>query len=267
MIHRADQEYVAYYRVSTKKQGDSGLGLEAQRTYIEHFYQGRAIIAEFTDIRSGKDVADRPELQRALALCRQRKATLVVAKVDRLSRNTEQALVLYRELDERLESCDIPNLDKFSLTLFMAIADRERVLTSIRTKVALIQKVKRSGQWRTGSQAFRGGEASQLGTAVIRRKARQNTNSRQATALISRLWDEGQNYTQIAGQLNQDGFRAPRGGPFSAMQVKRLYERTQESPSPDMDLEQPVSSDRLALNGRVSLEQRPELSQAIETTL
>lgn len=221
----AHQEYVAYYRVSTKKQGDSGLGLEAQRTYIEHFYQGKNIIAEFTDIRSGKEVTDRPELQKALTLCRQRKATLVVAKVDRLSRNTEQALMIYRGLEERLESCDIPNLDKFSLTLFMAIADRERVLTSIRTKVALIQKVKRSGQWRMGSQAFRSGEASQTGTAVIRQKARQNTNSRQATALISRLWAEGHNYTQIAEQLNQDGFRAPRGGRFGAIQVKRLYDR------------------------------------------
>lgn len=225
MIASSAQEYVAYYRVSTKKQGDSGLGLEAQRTYITYFYQGRTIIAEFTDIRSGKDVADRPELQKALALCRQRKAILVVAKVDRLSRNTEQALAIYRELDERLESCDIPNLDKFSLTLFMAIADRERVLTSIRTKVALIQKVKRSGQWRIGSPAFRSGEASQSGTAVIQEKARQNTNSRQSTALISRLQAEGLNFTQIAAQLNQDGFRAPKGGRFKAMQVKRLAER------------------------------------------
>ena len=221
-------EYVAYYRVSTKKQGESGLGLEAQRTYIEHFYQGKSIIAEFTDVRSGKDALNRPQLQQALLLCRQRKATLVVAKVDRLSRNTEQALQIYRELEERLESCDIPNLDKFSLTLFMAIADRERVLTSIRTKVALLQKVKRSGQWRVGSVAFKSGQASQQGIAVVHQKARQNTNSRQATALISRLRAEGKTFDQIAQQLNQDGFRAPRGGRFSAIQAKRLSDRNLE---------------------------------------
>lgn len=218
-------EYVAYYRVSTKKQGESGLGLQAQRTYIEHFYQGKNIIAEFTDVRSGKDIIGRAELQKALALCRQRKAILVVAKVDRLSRDTEQALMIYRELEERLESCDIPNLDKFSLTLFMAIADRERELTSIRTKVALVQKVKRAGQWRRGSEPFRSGLAARSGTEVIRRKARQNPNSRQATALIGHLRAAGKNFTQIAHQLNQDGFRAPKGGAFRPMQVKRLWER------------------------------------------
>ena len=84
-------------------------------------------------------------MQAAISLCKSRGATLVVAKVDRLSRDTEQALAIYRELDERLESCDIPNLDNFTLKLFMAIADRERKLISIRTKAALVEKVKRSG--------------------------------------------------------------------------------------------------------------------------
>lgn len=115
-------DYVLYFRVSTKRQEESGLGLEAQRAYIEHFYSGRKVIGEFTDIKSGKDVENRPELGKAVALCKKEKAVLVVAKIDRLSRNTEQALSIYRELDGRLESCDIPNLDKFTLTLFMAIA-------------------------------------------------------------------------------------------------------------------------------------------------
>ncbi|MPR37424.1 recombinase family protein [Salmonirosea aquatica] len=223
-----DKEYVAYYHVSTHRQGDSGLGLEAQHTYINYFYQGRNLIAEFTDVRSGKDIRNREQLQAALALCRKRGATLVVAKVDRLSRDTEQALWIYRELDERLESCDIPNLDKFTLTLFMAIADRERELTSIRTKVALVQKVKRSGEWRRGSAAFRSGEASRLGTKTVRQTALMNTNSRQAMAQIRHLLVEGYNITRIARQLNEDGFRAPRGGRYSAMQVKRLCERIAE---------------------------------------
>lgn len=224
-----EKEYVAYYRVSTKRQGDSGLGLEAQHTYIEHYYQDRQIIAEYTDVRSGKNMHNRPQLQAALLLCKQRKATLVIAKVDRLSRDTEQALSIYRELEERLESCDVPNLDKFSLTLFMAIADRERELASIRTRVALIQKVHRVGQWRKGSDAFRSGQASRQGTAAIQQTARQNTNSRQATAHIRHLMTNGSSFQEIARRLNADGFRAPRGGTYSAVQVQRLCTRLTDS--------------------------------------
>lgn len=221
-------EYVAYYRVSTKKQGDSGLGLEAQRTYIRHYYQSKDFIAEFTDIKSGKDITGRPELQQALALCKQRKAILVIAKVDRLSRDTEQALQIYRELEGRLESCDIPNLDKFTLTLFMAIADRERELISLRTKQALDEKVNRGGQWRKASEPFRTGEASRIANQAVRQKARQNPNSRRASTLIGRLRDEGYTYDEIAHQLNEAGFHAPKGGNFNAMQVSRLLKRLTE---------------------------------------
>ena len=226
-MNQDNDEYVAYYRVSTRKQGESGLGLEAQHTYINHFYKDKKIIAEFTDISSG-DIKNRDQLQAALTLCKKRGATLIVAKVDRLSRNTEQALRIYRELDERLESCDIPNLDKFTLTLFLAVADRERKLISIRTKAALLQKVKRNSEWRAGSMPFRSGYASKLGTATVQRIARQNTNSRQAMAQIRLLMVGEGSYTQIARQLNEDGFRAPRGGRYSAMQVNRLCYRIQE---------------------------------------
>ena len=221
-------EYVAYFRVSTRKQGDSQLGLEAQRAYIDHFYQGKNIIDRFTDVRSGKDISGRPQLQAAIALCKLRKATLVVAKVDRLSRDTEQALWIYRELETRLESCDVPNLDKFTLTLFMAIADRERELGGIRTKAAMQVKVERDGEWRIGSEAFYSGEASRLGTAEVRRIARTNTNSRQAMAQIRHLRGQGYDYASIARQLNADGFRAPRGGEYATVQVRRLWHRIME---------------------------------------
>lgn len=217
--------YVIYYRVSTKRQGDSGLGLDAQRAYIDHYYNGKTLLAEFTDIQSGKDVFNRPELLRALQLCRERKATLVVAKIDRLSRNTEQALAIYRELEGRLESCDIPNLDKFTLTLFMAIADRERELISIRTKGALVQKVRRVGQWRKRSQAFASGEAAKLGHASIRAQAAANANSRPASAMIGQLVKQGLSWSEIARRLNESGFKTPRGHTFQAVQVQRLYER------------------------------------------
>jgi DNA invertase Pin-like site-specific DNA recombinase len=221
------RKYVLYFRVSTKRQGESGLGLEAQRTYINHFYLGKNIIAEFTDKVSGKEISNRPELQKALHLCKKEKATLVVAKIDRLSRNTEQALLIYRQLEERLESCDIPNLDKFTLTLFMAIADRERELISIRTKSALDEVVKRRNgkNWRKASEPYKTGAASKAGTSVIKEKAEANENNRRAAALIQEYRGKGLNWVEIADKLNSSGFRASRGGKFQSVQVKRISDR------------------------------------------
>ncbi|WP_205504613.1 recombinase family protein [Rufibacter psychrotolerans] len=220
---------VVYYRVSTKKQGESGLGLEAQRTYVRHFYPGEPL-AEFTEHVSGKEVANRPRLQQAMALCRKHKATLVVAKIDRLSRNTEQALRIYAELEGRLESCDIPNLDKFTLTLFMAIADRERELISLRTKAALDEKLRQRGEWRTASEPFREGKASQLGVTANRDKAQANENNRRAAALVKSLRESTREsgtptWREIAQELNKGGFRTSRGGSFQAIQAQRLYYR------------------------------------------
>ena len=162
---------------------------------------------------------------KALALCQEQRASLVVAKIDRLSRDTEQALAIYRELAGRLESCDVPNVDKFTLTLFMVIADRERELISIRTTGALIQKVKRSGQWRKGSQAFTTGQAARLGHATITAQAAGNGNSRPASAMIQQLVQQGYNWSEIARQLNTGGFKTPRAGTYQAVQVQRLYQR------------------------------------------
>lgn len=240
-----EQQYVVYYRVSTKKQGESGLGLEAQRTYVRHFYSDRNIIEEFTEKVSGKDIANRPRLLEALELCRRRQATLVVAKIDRLSRNTEQALSIYRELDGRLESCDVPNLDKFTLTLFMAIADRERELIGIRTKAALDEKKKQTGEWRKPSGPFQTGAASAEGTRVLQSNARVNENNRRAAALIQYLrgtlverrngqgevvGKEPLSWVEIATKLNEAGFRASRGGAFQATQVQRIHRRLTRQP-------------------------------------
>ena len=219
-------QYVLYFRVSTKKQGESGLGLEAQRAYIDHFYKDKHILGEFTDIRSGKTIHKRPELQKAIALCKKERATLVVAKIDRLSRNTENALHIYKELGERLESCDIPNLDKFTLTLFMAIADRERVLISIRTQQAVEARRIRLGEWRRGGANLKKADAGLRGAQLSREIAEENENSRRASALIGMLRSTGNTYEQIAEQLNLAGFKTPRGHEFSKMQVQRLYKRT-----------------------------------------
>lgn len=234
-----EKQIVVYYRVSTKRQGESGLGLEAQRTYINHFYQ-QVPVAEFIETVSGKEISNRPKLLQAIELCKKHRLTLVVAKVDRLSRTTEQALQIYSELEGRLESCDVPNLDKFSLTLYMAIADRERELIAVRTKAALDEKRKKSGEWRVPSEAFMCGDASPSGVAAIKEKAQANENNKRASALIRSLRnseievvvkkngiDKTEKRTptwrQIAEALNNDGFRTSKGGKFQATQAMRLY--------------------------------------------
>lgn len=223
-------KYVLYFRVSTKRQGESGLGLEAQRTYINHFYSGKEVIADFTETVSGKDVANRPELQKAINLCKKEKAVLVVAKIDRLSRSTEQALWIYKELDGKLESCDIPNLDKFTLTLFMAIADRERELIGLRTKAALDEKRKKTGEWRNGSKDFKKGLMAHIGVIAIKEKAAANTNNKRAASLVRELRTKTENgrqltWREIADRLNANDFKTSKGKSFQATQAMRIFKK------------------------------------------
>lgn len=219
------QQFVVYYRVSTKKQGESGLGLQAQKTYIQHFIESTAIVATFTEIQSGGDLASRHTLKKALDLCTKYNYTLAVAKIDRLSRKTEDALYIYSMLNGNLFSCDIPNLDKFTLTLFMAIADRERELISIRTKQALDVKKAVVGEWR---QSTISKQAWQKGQQRIAEKARNNRNNKRATELILLYKDKGLTLQQIADKLNDNGFQTASGKSFYRTTVKRLWDRTQK---------------------------------------
>lgn len=130
---------VSYFRVSTTRQGESGLGLDAQRDVVRRFVSthGMETIGEFTEVESGKKTAaDRPQLSDALALCRKQGATLIVSKLDRLSRN---ALFLLQLQSANVEfiCCDCPNVDRFTVGILALVAQRERELISERTKSAL----------------------------------------------------------------------------------------------------------------------------------
>ena len=129
-------DYVAYYRVSTQRQGASGLGLEAQRAAIEAFIASRgSIIAEFTEVESGK-LAVRPQLEAALLAAKRAKATLVIAKLDRLARNVAFIAAL---LEQRVPfvACDLPEANEFVLHVMAAVAHHEARAISERTKLAL----------------------------------------------------------------------------------------------------------------------------------
>lgn len=139
------KKYVSWRRVSTLKQSRSGLGLEAQREIIRYFVEREKgeLIADFQECYTGTELSGCVELKKAMALAKQENAILVIAKTDRF-RNTIEALQVYEEMgDGNIMFCDLPHTDKFTLTLFFALAEREALIISIRTKQALAEKKRR----------------------------------------------------------------------------------------------------------------------------
>jgi DNA invertase Pin-like site-specific DNA recombinase len=225
---------VIYKRVSTKGQGESGLGLEAQEAYINHFVTSQnkfEVVKEFTEVASAKsvDCKKRPLLCEAVEICAKNGFTLVVAKVDRLSRTTEHALEIFSKLDGRLISCDIPNLDKFTLTLYMAIADRERELISLRTKQALQAKKVRTGSIKgigneKGTENLKNTGAQLKAVKANIEKAKDNENNQRAIDTAKMLRDKGMTLQAIAEYLNNRKFRTSQDKAFQKTTVKRLIE-------------------------------------------
>lgn len=135
-------KYVSWRRVSTKKQGSSGLGLDAQKEIIRYFIErdGGEWTKDFSECYTGTDLAGCTELKKAIAYAKEHDAVLIIAKTDRF-RNTIEALQVYDQMgDGRIMFCDLPHTDKFTLTLFFALAEREALIVSIRTKQALDAK-------------------------------------------------------------------------------------------------------------------------------
>ena len=136
------RKYVSWRRVSTKKQGNSGLGLEAQKEIIRFFVERASgeWIADYEECYTGTELSGCVELRKAMEHAKKEDAILIIAKSDRF-RNTIEALQVYEEMGEgQLMFCDLPRTDKFTLTLFFALAEREALLVSIRTKQALAAK-------------------------------------------------------------------------------------------------------------------------------
>jgi DNA invertase Pin-like site-specific DNA recombinase len=130
-------QFIAYYRVSTDRQGRSGLGLEAQRAAVANYLaaNGSGLLAEYTEVETGKR-NDRPDVQKALAACRKHKARLVIAKLDRLSRNVAFIAAM---MDAGVEfvACDNPHATRLTLHILAAVAEHEREMIASRTKAAL----------------------------------------------------------------------------------------------------------------------------------
>jgi len=213
------RRYTPYYRVSTQKQGASGLGLDAQRAAVQAFVLDPAQLGtEYVEIESGKQ-NQRPQLLAAMAEARRVGATLLIAKLDRLSRNAGFIFAL-RDSEVDFVCCDMPDANTLTVGLFAVIAQHERETISKRTKDALAAKKVRGAQ--LGSpQNFTTAVIAQ-GQAAMQRNAREHQANRQAAQLAELLRARGQTLWQIAAKLNEAGYRTRRGREFHATTVQRL---------------------------------------------
>ena len=215
----AARTYTPYYRVSTQKQSNSGLGLEAQQAAVRQFVPDLAQLGqEFVEVESGKK-NHRPQLLAAIAEARRTGATLLIAKLDRLSRNAGFIFAL-RDSGVDFVCCDMPDANTLTVGLFAVIAQHERETISKRTKDALAAKKARGAQ--LGSpQNFTGAVIAQ-GQAAMQHNAREHQANRQAAQLAELLRAKGQTLWQIAAKLNEAGYRTRRGKAFHATTVQRL---------------------------------------------
>lgn len=219
------EKFVAYMRVSTAKQGRSGLGLEAQRDSVRQFVAqrgGKIIAPEFVEVESGKR-NDRPELETALKRCRLTGATLVVAKLDRLSRNAAFLFTL-RDAGVKFVAADMPDANTMSVGVMAIVAQHEREAISDRTKKALAA-AKRRGVVLGGFRKESPNIARFQKRAVRAVVEGANARAEEWRDTIEALQSEGLSLNAMASRLNEDGLPTSRGGAWTATAVKRVVER------------------------------------------
>jgi len=224
--------YIAYYRVSTKTQGESGLGLEAQRRSVSNYIgEGNmSNVTEVVEVESGKN-NNRPMLQEAISQCLVDGSTLVIAKLDRLSRNASFTLRLM-ETKVRFIAVDMPNANELTIGIMALLAQDEAKRISQRTKSALAEirskidsgvvHVSKSGNRvnKLGTPANLTSEGRLKSAKVRRERALNNENNRRAYALIKRINDRSLSFTATC--LNSSGFKTINNKDFTATAVARL---------------------------------------------
>jgi len=222
--------FIAYYRVSTARQGRSGLGLDAQKKAVADFLNGGSweLLAEFVEVESGKS-DDRPQLEQALAMCDLSGATLVVAKLDRLSRNLA-FLAKLQESGARFVAADMPEANELTIHIMAAVAQAERKAISARTKEALAAAKARGvrlGGNRGNLEDLRKGPAKSA-EVRSRQAAERALKVRRQIEAISAA-SGASSLRQIAVALNERGITASRGGKWHAGQVKAVLQRSARS--------------------------------------
>lgn len=229
------KKFVSWRRVSTKRQGKSGLGLEAQKNIIDYFVKAEKgeLIADYAEVYTGTELSGCTELRKAIERCKKEGATLIIAKTDRL-RNTLEALQILEEVgEENIFFCDLPHTDKFTLTLFFSIAEREALLISLRTKSALDAKRAR-GEKMGGACRVTDCEPilreARTRSAESRRETARNNPSNKAFREFMEDWQEihgritdATDWQAIADKLNARGKTTSSGLPFDKNRARAMY--------------------------------------------
>jgi DNA invertase Pin-like site-specific DNA recombinase len=222
----SQRKFVAYYRVSTEKQGRSGLGLEAQQEAVRSYLNGGAwqLMAEVVEVESGKK-NDRPRLAEALRLCRLHGAVLIIAKLDRLARNVAFISNLM-ESGVEFTAVDFPQANRLTVHILAAVAEHEREMISKRTKDALAA-AKARGKKLGGNRGkvHLVARKGALASAVVR-----SSKAKRRAADISPIVEDiraggAVSLRQIAAALNERNIRTAQGGEWTATQVMRVLGR------------------------------------------
>ncbi len=221
-----DGRFVAYYRVSTARQGVSGLGLDAQKEAVETYLNGGQwkVVDEFVEVESGKK-NDRPKLAEAIDLCRKKKATLIIAKLDRLARNVKFIANLM-DSDVEFVAVDFPEANRLTLHILAAVAEHEARMISARTKGALAQAKARGTVlgWAIPARREEAHQAAAKGAAIGKAKADQHAAN--VLPVIASIRAAGvSTLPGIAEALNARGIRTARGKAWYATTVRNLIAR------------------------------------------
>lgn len=215
-------KYITYFRVSTK---DQDLGLDAQKRMVTNFLnEGDEVIARFSEKETGTRKKVRIELAKAIELALKKDATLLIAKLDRLSRNVYFVSKLM-ESGVKFKCLDLPEADPFTIHIFAALAEKEARDISQRTKAAL-NELKEMGVKLGGTYKLSEKDRSKAKEALSIKRT-TNPNTVKAMWAVQKMVDDSRNYTlaEMAQELNDNGFRTPRGKDFTPKQVSRLIDR------------------------------------------
>jgi DNA invertase Pin-like site-specific DNA recombinase len=215
-----DGRFVSYLRVSTDKQGKSGLGLEAQRQMVTNYLNGGAweLAGEYVEVESGRHNS-RQQLAAAMTHARRIGGTLLIAKLDRLSRSVAFIANLM-ESGVPFVACDMPHARPFELHIRASLAEEEARLISERTKAALARSTKQLG-------GYRGGPVPDAALSAAARQKAADEFAAGLAPMMREMQGRGLSLRQIGAELAARGIQTARGGKWTAMAVKNVIDRAQ----------------------------------------